>query len=425
MLKNRKIEKVKLLSGAILVNVTIPDLPFSIASTWFRAGSRFDPHGKEGLAHFFEHLLMVRTDNYPDRKKLSQALEASGIHANAMTTKEAVYYYHIQPAENTYDSLNFLIEGLNSSLIEKKDVESEKEVILNESMRVHSDPEGFMWHLFMSGSFPKSSLGNKFFGDKKTIKSISIDDVRQFKEDHCSPDNQIFLFIGNEPTIKLRQYIDKNYKPQICQKIHKSSRVEKLKKPERINIDKRKIDQVLVSAGFVTTSVKNFKDTIVLDLLKEYLSDRWISRLIEKMRIENNLTYWVSGDSDNYSDTGYVRFDFSVDRKNFKKSLGILAEEFENIKNHKIDEEILSNIKISYESALIRNCFDPYRMLWWYGSDAILGGEVIDLAEYVKEMKRITPEQVKKIAQKYFTKERLSISFIGNVNERDVVFDFK
>ena len=425
MIKDHKIEKRKLSSGGELLNVIIPGLPFSIASVWFRAGARFDPKGKDGLAHFFEHLLMVRTEKYPDRKSLSQALETKGIYVNAMTARETAHYYHIQPSEHTYESLRFLLGGLNTSLITKEDVENEKEVIINESFRVHNDPESFSWHLSMSGFFPESSLGGKFFGDKKTIKSISINDINDFKEKHYSSGEKLFLVIGNESTTKLQKYIEKNHALSMDRKNKSSKAAEEFHKPKKINIDRRKIDQVFVSAGFTTTTVKNSKDTIVLDLIREYLADRWIAQLVEKMRVENNLTYWVSGDSENYTDAGYLRFHFSVDRKNLKKSLAILAEEFENIKNSKVNGDVLDNIKTSYESALVRNCFDPIRMLWWYGLDAILGGETISLAEYIKKMKLITPEQIKRVANKYFIKENLSLTFIGDVSEKDIVFDFK
>lgn len=425
MLKDHKIEKKKLASGAELINVIIPNLPFSIVSSWFRAGARFDPSGKDGLAHFFEHLLMVRTEKYPDRKSLSQALEMKGIYVNAMTARETAHYYHVQPPEHTYESLEFLLGGLNTSLITNEDVESEKEVIINESFRVHNDPESFLWHLSMNGFFPESGLGGKFFGDEKTIKSITIEDINNFREEHYSADKQIFLVIGNESTGKLKSYIDKNYKQLTNWKSGKKKVGEKSQKPRRLSIDRRKIDQVFVSAGFVTTAAKNAKETIVLDLIREYLADRWIARLVEKMRVENNLTYWVSGDSENYTDAGYLRFHFSVDRKNLKKSLVILVEEFENIKNSGVSESILDNIKISYESALVRNSLDPIHMLWWYGLDAMLGGEVVSLSEYIKRIKSITPAQIKKVASKYFISENLSLTFVGDVKEKDIIFDFK
>jgi len=96
-------------SGARLVHVS-SEQPISVVSAWVHGGSRFDPIGKEGLSHFFEHLLMKRTDAKQDRTSHTQMLERYGIDAFAYTNSETAYFYQTQTNNQTIQSLSFLIK---------------------------------------------------------------------------------------------------------------------------------------------------------------------------------------------------------------------------------------------------------------------------------------------------------------------------
>lgn len=119
-------EVFKLRSGAKLVYVSLPHMPVACASVWFRAGARFDPKGKEGLAHFFEHLLTVRTKKYQSKSERFTALAEKGIEDNARTTFETACYYQFNTNKTLLDSVGFLLDGISQSIIDDEDVENEK-----------------------------------------------------------------------------------------------------------------------------------------------------------------------------------------------------------------------------------------------------------------------------------------------------------
>jgi len=76
-------------SGARVAIIKNTGLPLESVSVWFPAGSVCDPVGKEGLAHFFEHLLMIKTNNYPTKKRTVGKIEENGIYYNAYTQEES------------------------------------------------------------------------------------------------------------------------------------------------------------------------------------------------------------------------------------------------------------------------------------------------------------------------------------------------
>src|SRR5690606_11620230 len=123
---NHRIQQFQLKNGARLTEVIVPDLSYSIVSAWYKAGARFDPAGKEGLAHFFEHLLTMKTKSFPDRSKRLEELDAHGIEFNAFTDHSGAYFYHAQLPQDTERSLELLLDGLQNSVIEQEDLAREK-----------------------------------------------------------------------------------------------------------------------------------------------------------------------------------------------------------------------------------------------------------------------------------------------------------
>ena len=120
-----KTEEFKLRYNSKCLFIDI-DSPISTVSIWINKGSRNDPAGKNGLAHFFEHIFMTQTKEYPTREKRLGELESQGVYFNASTFKEKTVFFHIQPVEKTEESLRLLIDGFINTKISEKIFSKEK-----------------------------------------------------------------------------------------------------------------------------------------------------------------------------------------------------------------------------------------------------------------------------------------------------------
>ncbi|MBT4649096.1 insulinase family protein [bacterium] len=418
--KKHKIELVDLSSGAKLLNIIVPDLPLSIVSAWYRAGSRFDPQDKEGLAHFFEHLLMTKTKKYPNSHDRLQVLESKGIFFNAFTDREAAYYYQVQPYNKIYDSLSFLIDSLNNSVISQEDIDHEKKIILDEKSRVYNNNNEFIWHLNTQSLFKLSSLGRDFFGTKDSIQSTTLSDIMNFKDKYYKNNNLLFVVISNEQTDKINFFINNNFNSSGTNTGHKKEiLVEDFKKLEHVNIDKRDNKNIFLGINYRLPSL-DLQEEIILNFVTHYLSNSWISRLTEVLRINNNLTYWVDGVKGYFGDSGYLSFVFSVAKDKLNKSLDLIEQEINYIKNKEINNDSLVNHKESFKAYLLRKLIDPYELLLWYGYPALLEKEIVTPQDYVKQIEKITASSIKQVVNKYLNKENLTLTFIGDITENDV-----
>lgn len=413
------VEELKLNNGARLINVIVKNLPITLISVWFRAGSRFDPIGKEGLAHFLEHLYMKRVKKYSNEIERLKALESRGIKFNAYTSYETTHFYHIQEKDETNASLEFLVDGLDNYVLDDDDIEKEKGIVINELLENKSNPFEYIWNLSNQAIWQNSTMGKSFFGSKKSIKSIEKSDLEKFIKQYYTPQNCTFVIVGNENTEKLGELLNKrNFKGGDVIRREK----EIFKQSKKISISENDKTQATVAVAFRTFSINNLSDLACMDFIRDYLGNKWISKLVEELRLKRDFTYWVDGVSVNFSDTGFLRFVFSCNKKHISQAVGVILNEIEKIKNDSFYGVDLSYFKKSFSSSLAIRFTDPYEYLWWYGWQAAVSekNKLFSIEEYVKLIQEIKPRDMQVIAKKYLNKENISISVIGNIKKSDM-----
>ncbi len=418
-----KLNFYRLKNGINLVHVYISDFPVGLSSFWLRAGSREDPRGKEGLAHFFEHILTTKTAKFPDRQKRLVEIEKQGFLFNALTSLETANYYLVHSPEDTGSALDLLIDGLSSSVFEEKDIDEEKQIIIDEERRNQNDPRSYIWRLANSGLWPHSQMGSSFFGNQETIETITKNDLLDFYNTHYQPQNAIFLLINS-----LENVGGQLKKLEKVKTLNSKTIVGKDNLSERKNIifDKKDLNYSQIALSFLTTNGLNEKDQLILDLIKNYLASGWMSRLVMRLRVQEKLTYWVSSHSDRFNDTGFIRFTTSLDKGKMAIMLKIFEKEIILLKSETIQNEILDQHKNKYKNDILRSTLDINFLNWWYGSDFIaFGKKPLLINEYTEKILRVTPEQIQEVANKYFRKENFSLAIIGNEQEVEDIPNFQ
>ncbi|HLD21912.1 MAG TPA: pitrilysin family protein [Patescibacteria group bacterium] len=413
----------QLSNGGKLLHIVVPHLPISVVSVWLQAGSRFDFANKEGLAHFFEHVYMQNTKKFPRYDQRLQVMESLGIKQNAFTSFESAHYYHFQPVDKTFASLDFLLDGLHNSIITGKKVEKEKNIIIDEQARNSANPESYIWRLSSQALWPNSTIGRDFFGNSKTINNITLQDIIRFKKIFYQPHNSVFVIISPHKTSEIFNYLVRKQAKNTTASLVDDMLWQKHQQcgePNLVTLDKRNIEQVYVAVNFKTCPMHNYQEVLVLDLIKEYLANTWISVLNRELRLKRNSTYWVYGDTENFSDTGYIRVTFSTQKEKLNQALEVAFIEIEALKKKRIQPNILKNYITAYSASLLTQSLQPNSLLLWYGWPQVTGGMNESVSSYIKRLSRVTPDEIQAVAQKYLTHNNAACIFIGNITEKEI-----
>jgi predicted Zn-dependent peptidase len=408
-----KVETHTTKAGFKIVNVHIEGYPVAVSSVWLNTGSSFDPLDKLGLAHFFEHLFLIKTTKNPDRQKRLEEIEKHGFIFDALTALEFQHYFYIHSPQESKFALDLLADGLINTLFDKEDVAREKEVVINEEKQNHNDPASYIWRLANRGLWGEKLLGKDFYGTSETIKDIKLDDLKNFYQKYCVPANLQFVFINSDLTQDQQDKTIDSLKLQISS-IDSSVKSENYKATATpVVFESMTTENCQLSLTFLTDPVTDIKGKALQDFMVDYLASGWTSRLVQRMRIEENLVYWVYSDSSNLRNTGYIRFTLSTQAENVDKVLKIFKDEVKKLKNSVLPKETLEMHKTKFISDVLRNSTQYGWLMYWYGFTALINNRPFELYKYLNEINEIKPAVLQNFTGCYMTDERFTIAYIA------------
>ena len=135
---------------------------------WVAVGSRDEPPALSGVSHFLEHLLFKGT---PTRTAtdISRAVDRVGGDINAFTSKEYTAYYCRMPRRHAATGVELLGDVLTRSLLADADVESERQVILEELAMDDDSPDDVALRTLARQLFGDHGLGRDTAGERETV----------------------------------------------------------------------------------------------------------------------------------------------------------------------------------------------------------------------------------------------------------------
>jgi predicted Zn-dependent peptidase len=166
-------------SGLTVATERLPGARSVATGAWVRVGARDEPAELCGVSHFLEHLLFKGTAHH-SAQEISRAVDRVGGDLNAFTAKEYTAYYCRMPAAHRALAVSLLGEVVGEPALRDDDVESERQVILEELAMDEDNPDDVAHRRFAEALFPDHPLGRNTAGDPETVESIAADDVRRF-----------------------------------------------------------------------------------------------------------------------------------------------------------------------------------------------------------------------------------------------------
>src|SRR2546421_3351456 len=163
---------------------------------WVDVGSRDESVTLGGVSHFLEHLLFKGTERRTARQ-IAESVEAVGGEMNAFTTKEYTAFYTRLLDEDLDLGLDILCDILTRPAFRPDEVESGRQVILEEILMHEDEPSDLVHDLFTEALFPGHPLGREVLGSSDTISALNRDAIAGHFLAHYRPPNLVLAAAGN------------------------------------------------------------------------------------------------------------------------------------------------------------------------------------------------------------------------------------
>ena len=421
----------KLKNGISLITVPVSGTKASTILCMFPVGSRYETKALSGASHFVEHMLFKGTERRPDATDISRVLEAAGADYNAFTNKDYTGYYVKIDGSKQEIAFDLLSDMLYHSKIEKVEVEREKGPIVEE-LRMHKDnPLMEIDDLFEELAFGNCPLGWNIGGTEKTVRGISRADLWDYYQTHYSPKNMVLVVAGAVDTKRMKKLVNyfvgkqapANAKPLAFYKngfIPFNWTKKKLSLRERLVVVEKKVDQAQVILGFPglpNNHPERFAASIMLNILGAGMS----SRLFVEVREKRGLAYMVRSGSTNYRDAGLAYVQAGLDPARLPEAFTVIKAELHRISHEPVTAAELRDAKSSLEGRLALNLEDSSAQAEWYSKQFMFGREIETPDDVVKKLKKVTVQDVQKVAARLFNMELMRVAVVGNLSKEKVL----
>src|SRR5437879_101655 len=258
--------------------------PIVTVQTWYRVGSRNEVPGKTGLAHFLEHLMFKGTPTH-GKGQFARVVEQNGGQDNAFTSHDVTSYYVNIAADRVDMVLALEADRMRHLLLDPKEIESERQVVMEERRtRTEDDPDGLISEEMSSLAFKAHPYRWPIIGWMEDIKRINPAELRAFYDTYYQPNNAILVLVGDVKTPGVMERVRRLFGP-----IPRGRDLPPVTAVEPPQIDERR---VLVSKAGAQLPIVDLAwhvpnhespDSAALELLSTILSEGRASRLYRKL----------------------------------------------------------------------------------------------------------------------------------------------
>ena len=401
-------EKLTLPNGVRIVSEHMPHVRSAAVGIWVGVGSRNEMAAENGSAHFIEHMLFKGTDRCT-AGELAARMDGIGGQINAYTTRESTCFYARVLDSHLDTAIDLLCDMFFDSRFDQGDVESERGVILEEIGMYEDSPEDMAVERLMAKCFP-GALGRPVLGKPATLKTMTGDSLRTFKERHYTPDKLVISLCGSFTAAHMDR-LRARFQDMACPKC---PAVRQGRYTPAVTTRRRATEQNHLCLGFpgiTSSSDRRF----ALNLLSTILGGGMSSRLFQTVREQHGLCYSIYTFSASFADTGLFGVATALGKETEQRALGLIRDELRRIQDEPVDQEELDRAREQVKSSVVMALESTSALMNKLGSSELVLGTCLGPDELIARYDAVTRQDVLDIAQELLDFSRASFSAVGRV----------
>lgn len=375
-----------------------------------KTGTDYETKNLNGISHFIEHLFFKGTTTYPSPKILGLELDKIGAEYNAFTSYEYTGYYIKTLPEYLERAIYLISDILNNPLFDQSELEKERGVILEEINFHYDTPTSFVFDETLKLAYGDQPAGWPILGNKQTLTRINQKEIKNYFRSNYTTKNTLIVIVGNFNIKKInKKFLDqafKNYsktKPPTKYKFQ-----EKLSGPKMKTIKRNDIKQSHLILLFKTNGLQKLKQRrFSLSLLTSILGYGFSSRMFVILREELGITYYVRVNNDFYTDRGYLYIQTGSTIEKTNLTFEKIINELVKLKKEKLSAEEIEKAKALLESSILFTAESSLPIALFYGLEYLLNNRIILPQDYLKQIKAIKENEVKREIYDWLHKKNL------------------
>lgn len=458
----------KLDNGLTVIIVERHDAPVFSYTTMVNAGSAQEVPGITGLAHMFEHMAFKGSDrigsldwnkeraalavveqkyaaydrvNRAETNRDEAAVEkakkewqdaiaeadklmtndefseiidrAGGVGMNAFTASDFTGYFFSLPS-NRFELWAFMeSERFRNPVF--RQFYKERDVVFEERrMRTESSPFGRLIEQFLAAAFTAHPYGFPGVGWPSDLHTFSATDAEAFFRKYYVPSNIVITIVGDVNPTEAWPIVEKYFG-----QLPKSPQPEALRTVEPPQIGERTVtlretSQPIYLEGYHRPAVTD-KDDPTYSVISMLMSSGRTSRLYKSLVRDKKIAAGASGFSgfpgDKYPNL-FTIYGITTPGHTPDEIASAIHEEIEKLKTEDVPADELASVKTRVKAELIRRLGNNSGLALQLAEAQTLYGDWRELFRQVDAIDKVTPADVKRVANATFTANNRTVAKI-------------
>jgi predicted Zn-dependent peptidase len=408
------IRRTRLDSGLRVVTEHLPGLRSAAVGFWVGTGSRDESDSIAGASHFLEHLLFKGTESR-HAAEIAEAVESCGGDMNAFTGQEVTAFYVRVPDRHLALALDILSDIVWSPALRVDEVDSERQVILEEIRMRDDTPDDLVHEVFAGALFPDHPLGREVAGTQETITAMQRDQIAEYHAAHYQPSNVVVAVAGNV------DHDDVVAQVEAAQPTTPRDRPVRRNgadagEAERLAVLERPLEQTHVVLG-TRALRRDDPDRFALAVVDQVLGGGMSSRLFQEVREKRGLAYSVFSYRSAFQETGALAVYCGTAPERVDEVLEVVRGELDRlVADGGITDRELTSAKGHLTGSLALSLESSSSRMHRIGRSELTMGEIPSLDFVVEQVEAVTAIDVGRVIDRVLGSGRRTLAVVGPVD---------
>ncbi|MGH2927671.1 MAG: M16 family metallopeptidase [Solirubrobacteraceae bacterium] len=404
-------------SGVRIVTEAMPSVRSVSLGFWIGTGSRHESDAQAGLSHLLEHLLFKGTASY-ESLQIDQIFDGMGAELNAGTGKETTSVYARVIDEHLTDAFDVMADMVFRPAL--KDLDSEREVILEEIAMYEDDPQEKVFDMLGEAVFGDDPLGRAIIGRADVISSTPANEIAGFHRARYRPGNVVIAAAGaidHDTLVSLAQSRTQQANGAAVDGPPSQDAAPVRESAPARRFERKDTEQYHVCLGGHGLS-RHDERRFALRVLDTIFGGTSSSRLFQEIRERRGLAYSVYSFTSAYSDAGQVGLYVGTRADNLVQAMSIVGTELSRLRTEPATADELTRAKENLKGRVVLALESTGARMSRLGSELLSGSPLMALDEVVARIDAVSLDDLAALAHELWDPERLSAAGIGPVAER-------
>lgn len=400
-----KYEKTTLPNGLRVVTERIPSVRSVAVGAWVQAGSRDEAAEEAGITHFIEHMVFKGTGRRR-MHHIAQRMEAVGGYLNAFTSKEYTCYYARALDEHLKRALDTVLDLILDPTLPEREIEKEKEVVLEEMKMYEDAPEDHIFDRFEDLVYRGDPLARPVLGFPETVRSFTRSALEDYMHRNYAPSRLAIAVAGN---IEHQRVVDlvasmTNGAGPAGEAIAR----QPVARYQPGNLEEsRPTQQAHVVVGTRGLSLSDPRRSAA-NVLHTLLGGGMSSRLNQNIREKYGFCYNIYSFTNLLSDTGDVGVYMGTDASRVDRAQKLIRRELDKLATSPVSNRQLNQARKQLRGSLMLGLESMSNRMMRLGRVELVFGRYFSLDEITAAIEAVTAEDVRALAEELFNPRRLS-----------------